>query len=131
MNQIGRILIGAVFAYMGFYKILNWGATAGWMAMKGLPFIPVLLAGAIIVELGGGIMLMLGKQTKLVSILIALFLIPTNLIFHNFWAMPPEQAASEFLSFLQNIAIIGGLLAVSVKQEKALQKQSNMKASNY
>lgn len=130
MNQIGRILIGIVFAYMGLYKILNWGVTADWMGMKGLPFIPVLLVGAIIVELGGGIMLMIGRQTKLVSILIALFLIPTNIIFHNFWAMPPEQAASEFLSFLQNIAIIGGLLVVSVKQGKQLQQQSNIKTLN-
>ncbi|MGM7636588.1 DoxX family protein [Bacillus sp. Hm123] len=121
MDKLGRILIGIVFAYIGLYKILNWGATADWMAMKGLPFITILLIGAIIIELGGGVMLIIGKKTKLISILIAIFLIPTNIIFHNFWAMPPEQAASEFLSFLQNLAIIGGLLVISsVKQEKEL-----------
>lgn len=117
LNNIGRILIGAVFAYMGVYKIMNYAATAGWMAMKGLPAIPVLLVAAILIELVGGAMLILNKQTKIVGIVIALFLIPTNLIFHNFWAMPPEMAASEFLSFLQNIAIIGGLIAVANKKE--------------
>lgn len=109
----GRILMGAVFAYMGFYKIVNWGATTAWMDMKGLPFIPFLLVIAIVIELGGGILMILGYKTKIVATIIALFLIPTTFIFHNFWALPPEMKASEFLSFLQNITIIGGLLVVS------------------
>lgn len=125
MDKIGRILMGLVFTYMGVYKILGWGATASWMAMKGLPMVPVLLVIAIIVEVVGGVMLIFGKKMKIVAIVLALFLIPTNIIFHNFWAMPAEQAASELLSFLQNIAIIGGLLALAIKKElNHLTKQS-------
>ncbi|MFD2444623.1 DoxX family protein [Bacillus sp. CGMCC 1.16607] len=125
MEKFGRILIGLVFTYMGVYKILNWGATADWMAMKGLPLIPALLVVAILVEVVGGVMLVFGKKLKIVATVLALFLLPTNVIFHNFWAMPAEQAASEFLSFLQNIAIIGGLLAVAIKKElNHLTKQS-------
>lgn len=131
INHIGRILVGAVFTYMGIYKILNWGATAGWMEMKGLPFIPVLLFIAILVEIGGGLLLILNKQTKFVSIGLAIFLIPTNIIFHNFWALPPELAASEFLSFLQNIAIIGGLLVIAVKQSGLAVNQSYEKSAKY
>ena len=119
MNIIARILTGGVFAYMGLFKILNWGGTAGWMAMKGFPpsVIPLLLVGAILIELGGGIAIMLGFRIKLVSVGLALFLIPTNIIFHNFWALPPEMQASEQLSFLQNIAIMGGLLALTLRNQ--------------
>jgi len=35
MNIAARLLTGGVFAFMGLFKILNWSATAGWMAMKG------------------------------------------------------------------------------------------------
>lgn len=124
MNITARILTGGVFAYMGLFKILNWGATAGWMAMKGFPpsLIPLLLAGAILIELGGGLAIMLGFRIKLVSVGLALFLIPTNLIFHNFWALPPEMQASEQLSFLQNIAIMGGLLALTLRNQAQPQK---------
>lgn len=124
MNVAARILTGGVFAYMGLFKILNWGATAGWMAMKGFPpsLIPLLLAGAILIELGGGIAIMLGFRIKLVSVGLALFLIPTNLIFHNFWSLPPEMQASEQLSFLQNIAIMGGLLALTLRNQEWSQK---------
>lgn len=124
MNMTARILTGGVFAYMGLFKILNWGVTAGWMAMKGFPpsLIPLLLVGAILIELGGGLAIMLGFRIKLVSVGLALFLIPTNLIFHNFWALPPEMQASEQLSFLQNIAIMGGLLALTLRNQAQPQK---------
>lgn len=114
MNLTARILTGGVFAFMGLFKILNWGATAGWMAMKGFPpgIIPLMLIGAIILELGGGLSVILGYRVKLITVAMALFLIPANLIFHNFWALPPEMQASEQLSFLQNVAIMGGLLAL-------------------
>lgn len=118
MNLLARLLIGGVFTYMGIFKIFNWGATAGWMAMKGLPFIPVLLLGAIIVEAGGGLWIMSGYKIKPAAIIIALFLIPTNLIFHNFWAVPAAMQQTELLSFLQNIAIIGGLLVMAVKADE-------------
>jgi len=78
--------------------------------------IPILLIGAIVIELGGGLAIVAGYRVKLITIALALFLIPTTFIFHNFWALPPEMQASEQLSFLQNIAIMGGLLAMGVSK---------------
>lgn len=123
LTTLGRVLVGGVFAYMGLFKILNWGATVGWMTMKGFPpsIIPILLVGAILVELGGGLSLVFGYQTRWVALGIALFMIPTNVMMHNFWALPPEMAAAEQLSFLQNVIIMGGLFTLSVEsgnQEK-------------
>lgn len=125
MYLTARILAGGVFAFMGLFKILNWGATAGWMAMKGFPpgLIPLLLAGAILIELGGGLAIMFGYRVKWIATALALFLIPTNLIFHNFWALPPEMQATEQLSFLQNIAIMGGLLALGMNEAGKNQPQ--------
>ncbi len=122
MKLLARVLVGSVFSFMGLYKIAGWGATAGWMAMKGFPpgLIPLLLIGAIALELGGGLAILFNYRVKWVSLALALFLIPTNLIFHNFWALPPEARATELLSFLQNIIIMGGLVAfASMDREKA------------
>lgn len=129
-SLLARVLIGGVFSFMGLFKILNWGATAGWMAMKGFPpgLIPILLIGAIIMELGGGLAIIFGYRVKLISIATALFLIPTNVIFHNFWALPPEMAASEQLSFLQNIAIMGGLLGLASLEKQQDQAMSPSKS---
>ncbi|WP_139492094.1 DoxX family protein [Brevibacillus dissolubilis] len=120
---LGRILIGAVFAFMGLYKILNWGMTAGWMGMKGVPMVPIALVVAIIAELGGGLAIMFNIKLRVVAVALALFMIPVNFIMHNFWALPPEMMASEFLSFLQNVMIIGGLFglaAVTKAQDQSL-----------
>ena len=119
LMKLGRVMIGAVFAYMGLFKILNWGATVGWMTMKGFPpsLIPILLVGAIVVELGGGLALVFGYRTRWIAWAIALFMIPMNIMMHNFWALPPEMAAAEQLSFLQNVIIMGGLLTLSVEKQ--------------
>ncbi|RXT07056.1 DoxX family protein [Ammoniphilus sp. CFH 90114] len=119
MYTVGRVLMGGIFAYMGLFKILNWGATAGWMAMKGFPpsLIPVLLIGAIAIELGGGLALIFGYQLRWVAWGMTAFMIPTNIVMHNFWALPPEMAATEQLSFLQNVIIMGGLLAISTQAQ--------------
>ncbi|WP_176560060.1 DoxX family protein [Brevibacillus dissolubilis] len=125
---IPRILAGGVFAYMGLFKIIAWNATAGWMAMKGLPpsLIPIGLVIAILAELGGGLAILFNFRLKWVATALALFMIPTNIIMHNFWALPPEMATAEQLSFLQNVIIIGGLLAMA----NTTAKQENGAASS-
>lgn len=109
---VARVLLAAIFIYGGFGKIGGFEGTVGYIASKGMPFPPLMAVGAIVVELGGGLLLLFGYRARWAALAIFLFLIPTTLIFHGFWAVPAEQMANERNAFLKNAAIMGGMLMV-------------------
>jgi putative oxidoreductase len=102
----GRILLALLFIVSGFGKITGWDGTAGYMASKGLPMVPVLLALTIAMELGGGVLLAVGFRARWVAAAFVLFLIPVTFIFH-----PPGDAAQQ-INFFKNLSIMGGMLMV-------------------
>lgn len=111
---IGRALIAALFIPAGLMKILGFTGTAGYMAAKGLPMVDVLLVLTIIIELGGGLMLLLGWRAREAALVLFLFLIPVTLIFHPFWNIEDTTATLEQQrNFMKNIAIMGGLLFIA------------------
>lgn len=110
----GRILLAVIFIVAGFGKILGFADTAAYMSSKGIPMAEVLLVPTIIIELGGGILLAIGYKTRWAALAIFLFIIPTTLIFHAFWAVEPEQMRMQMIQFQKNLAIMGGMLYVVV-----------------
>lgn len=109
---VARVLLSVIFIYSGFGKITAFAGTAGAIAGKGLPMPELLTACTIAIELGGGLLLLLGWKARWAALAIFLFLIPTTLVFHNFWASPPEQPVAQRTNFLKNLAIMGGMLMV-------------------
>lgn len=109
----GRVLIALIFIVSGFGKIAGFAGTSGYMASKGLPVVPVLLVLTIIVELGGGLMVLLGIKARWASTALLLFMIPVTLIFHPFWAVDAASAQMQQIMFLKNLAIMGGLLYIA------------------
>lgn len=107
---VGRILIAIIFIKAGWGKIGGWEGTAGYMASKGLPLVPVLLAGTILIELGGGLMLALGWKARWAALVIFLWLIPVTVIFHAFWGIDAAQVQNQMNHFLKNVAIMGAML---------------------
>jgi putative oxidoreductase len=91
---IGRIAIAAIFVL-------------SYIQAAGLPLPQVGFAIALLVELGGGIALILGYRTRLVAAVLALFSIATALAFHN--ALGDQN---QFIHFFKNVAMAGGLLNV-------------------
>ena len=104
---VGRILIAVLFIPAGWNKISGFAGTAGYIASKGLPLPEVGAAIAIAVELVGGLMLLVGFKTRWAALALFVFLIPTTVFFHPFWAEP-----SQATSFWKNVAIMGGVLYV-------------------
>ena len=109
---IGRVLLAALFIKAGWGKIPGWEGTAGYMASKGLPMVPVLLAGTIFLELVGGLMLALGWKARWVALAIFLWMIPVTFLFHAFWGIPPEQVQNQTNHFFKNVSIAGAMLLV-------------------
>ena len=117
---VGRILIALIFVFAGFGKITGFEGTVGYIASKGMPLPQLAAIGAIIIELGGGIMLVLGWKTRLAAMALFLFTGLAALIFHNFWAAAPDQAQNQMTHFMKNMAIMGGMLFVMVHGAGAL-----------
>lgn len=126
---VGRLLIAFIFVYAGFGKVTGFEGTVGYIASKGLP-LPFLAAiAAIIVELGGGIMLVLGWKARWAAAAMFIFTAMTALFFHNFWAVAPDQAQNQMIHFMKNLAIMGGLLFVMVYDSGPLSVGSQQKTT--
>jgi putative oxidoreductase len=109
---LGRVLLAALFIWSGFGKIMNFAGTAGYIAGKGLPMPTVLTAITVLMELGGGLLLLFGWKARWAGVLLALFLIIITPIFHGFWSVPPEQVMMQQINFFKNLSILGGMLMV-------------------
>jgi len=107
----GRLLLALIFVISGYNKLVGFEGTVGYIAAKGLPLPQLAAAAAIAIELVGGILLIVGWQTRWAATAIFVFLIPTTLIFHPFWAVAANQQM-ETIQFMKNLCIMGGMLYV-------------------
>jgi putative oxidoreductase len=83
------------------------------MAQKGVPLATVALVITLLIEIGGGLMVLTGFGARYAAIIIFLWLIPVTLVFHHFWGIPAEQQQDQMVNFLKNVAIMGGLLLLA------------------
>ena len=111
---VGRILIALIFVMSGAGKIPGFEGTVGYIASKGLPYPALAAIAAIVVELGGGIALILGWKARWAAAAMLLFTVSAAVIFHNFWGVPADQAQNQMIHFMKNISMAGGLLMVIV-----------------
>ena len=113
LTLIGRVLLALLFVPAGFGKLMGFAGTVGYIASKGVPLPEVAAAIAVAVELGLGILLLVGYKARWAALLIGLFTLVITFIFHNFWAVPPEMVIMQRMSFMKNLAIVGGLFTVA------------------
>lgn len=100
---LGRVLIALIFFLSGINKIFAYAGTQGYMSAMGVP--GELLPLVIIVEVLGGLAIIIGWQTRLAAFALAGFTIISAVIFHaNF------SDQMQFIMFMKNLAISGGLL---------------------
>lgn len=109
----GRVLLAYLFVPAGWAKIAGFSGTAGYIASQGLPLPEVAAAIAIGVELGLGLLLLIGWQTRWAALGLAIFVAAITPIFHGYWSMPEAQQMMQKLMFNKNLAITGGLLALA------------------
>lgn len=106
---IGRVLIALLFITAGYGKIAGYEGTAGYMEMMGVP--GGLLPLVILLELGGGLLLLIGYQTRLVAFLLGGFTVIAGVLFHLIpgSGMEGMAAQNEMIHFWKNLAAAGGL----------------------
>jgi putative oxidoreductase len=105
LSVVARVLMAQMFIISGWQKLLGYSGTEGYFASLGIPMASVVTPLVILIELGGGLALLLGFKTRWVAAVIALFTLGAALVAHLDFA---DQA--QAINFMKNLAIAGGLL---------------------
>ena len=109
ISLIGRVLIGLIFM-SGVSKIADPQGTQQYMAAMGITTATTFFyAGAVFVELAGGLSLLLGVWARWGAMALIVFMIPTTLMFHTNFG---DQ--NQTIHFMKNLAMMGGLLYVAI-----------------
>ena len=125
---LGRILLAAIFVASGAEKFMDLGATAAAIESKNLPipqmlatYLPsgwtmpyVLAVATAALELGGGVLIIIGWQARLFALLLAIFTGIAAYFFHDFWHYPSgAEHTNNMIHFMKNVSMIGGLLMLA------------------
>ena len=103
----GRIFLSAVFLIAGVNKIFNYEGTTSYMESFGVP--DFLYIPAIILEILFPLLIVIGYQTKISALIMAIFSISLAIIFHTDFSNQ-----MQVMSFLKNFAIAGGFIIIFV-----------------
>jgi putative oxidoreductase len=110
---VGRILVSVPFLVFGVMKLANFHGTVGYFAALKVPMTTAAVAVAIIVELLGGLCLVIGFKVRFWAWIMFLYLIPVTFVAHRFWIFSGVARSQNEAQFLKNIAIMGGLLLLA------------------
>ncbi len=103
-----RVLLAALFLVSGVEKVFAPAMIQGYIASAGLPVPSLVYVITILIEVGAGALLLIGFRTRLMAGVLAAFTVAAALIFHRALGDP-----NQFVHFLKNLAIAGGLLHVA------------------
>ena len=107
------MLLALLFVPAGFSKLADFSGIVGYISSSGVPLPELAAAAAIGIELGLGMLLLIGWQTRWAALGIAFFTVVVSFIFHNYWALPADEVMQEQQAFFKNIAVVGGLLTIA------------------
>ena len=102
---VGRLLLSVIFVLSGFQKLAEFSDTVAFMGSEGLPLPLIAAIVAVLVECVGGILLIVGYQTRLTGIILALWCIATAIVAHRNFGNQDQT-----IHFLKNVAMAGGFL---------------------
>lgn len=109
LHPLARFLVALIFIMSGVGKLFGFAATAEMMRNVGFPVPEIFLIGAIAFEVIGGLLLLLGLQTRSGATLLIIFLILATLIFHVPLITDAAKGQAEMIQTLKNLAILGAL----------------------
>ncbi|MGH6664400.1 MAG: DoxX family protein [Pseudolabrys sp.] len=104
---LARLFMASLFVTYGYFKITAFAGTTGYMAKQGLPMPSVFAVIAVIIEFGGGLLILFGYKTRCVALICAIYVLIAALIAHRNFG-----DGNQMSHFFKNMAIVGGFLAL-------------------
>ena len=116
MDILGRVLLGLYFLLPGISKISEFDKMVAYMTQHGVPLVKPLLVLTILLEVGGGLALIVGWKTKYAAFLLAGLTLLISVFMHDFWkAYEGGDQGHEMQNFIKNLAIFAGLLILAAR----------------
>lgn len=109
---LGRLFIASIFAVSGAVKLAKPEETVAYMTGAGIPHADILVWVAAVAELAGAVSLALGLLARTGALGLIAFLVPTTILFHDFWNQSGIVMTTQLVNFAKNVAIIGGLMLI-------------------
>lgn len=117
MAVVGRVLLGLYFVVPGIFKVTGFAGTLAYMELHGVPFAMPLLLVTIPLQIGGGLAIILDRQTRTAAFLLAGLTLLINLFMHDFWNdYPGGNPQHELQNFVKNLGIFAGLLLLASRR---------------
>ena len=107
LGLLGRILMSAIFIVGGVSKATAPAATMAYMGKLNLPAVGFAYALTLVVELGGGVLFLVGYRARVVALVLAAWCVATAFAAHYH---PGEQA--QMIHFMKNLCMAGGFLQI-------------------
>ena len=115
---VGRMLLGLYFFLPGISKIPTYVGTTEYMLLHNIPVASILLPITIVMQIGLGVMLIIGYRIKESALILAALTIFINIGMHDFWnEYPNTDAGHETQNFVKNLGIFAGLLVLSATRK--------------
>jgi putative oxidoreductase len=115
-----RVCLVLMFPFSAVDKVLHWKDALAQAESSFLPAGPLLLVGAMAVELLAPACIVLQWHAQLAALVLSLFCVATALLYHpfwrrgDFWAQGASVDRQHFWDFTKNFGLAGGLLLVAL-----------------
>ena len=112
--HIGRIFLALYFLLPGIGKFIAWDDQVALMEAHNMKMVPLLLAIAGVIQIVGGISLLLKKYVVVCALSFAAMTILINLNLHDFWnSYEGVDSSHELQNFFKNLGIFAGLILLA------------------
>ncbi|MFN3152790.1 DoxX family protein [Bremerella sp.] len=113
LTVVGRLFIVTIFLMSALgNKIPQFSGVAQYMASEGVPAPQVMLAGAIVFLIVGGLSILLGFYARVGAVLLFTFLVLATYFFHDFWTFEGEAVQGQMIHFMKNLSMMGTMLFI-------------------
>ncbi|MBF7690434.1 MULTISPECIES: DoxX family protein [Acinetobacter] len=111
---VARILLIVLFLLFGLPKITGFSGTVAYMASMHTPLPTVAAAVAVLMEVVGSILILIGFYTRPLAVIFALYTLGTAIIGHAYWSMTGDAVQMNMINFYKNVSIMGGFLLLAI-----------------
>ena len=110
---IGRIMLALIFVMSGWGKLMGLSGFEQNLTNMGVPQPHIMAIVGAAVEFGGGALIILGLGTRIVALIMLVFVCVATYLAHQYWTYPPDQQMMQYINFWKNVAIAGGYITLA------------------
>jgi putative oxidoreductase len=111
---VARLCLASLFLFSGVEKLTSLGGAVAWASSQGVPFAAQLMPLAALFEIAAGLMLVAGWHARAAAAALAAWIFVLGPVFHQFWAVPPEQWQISIDDFFHHQVMFGGMIYAAI-----------------